>query len=145
MDVSAPGVSIYSTYKDGGYVLMSGTSMATPFVTGLAAAIKAHKPSFGPTEIFSTIKSDATTVPVVSSVNIGRFVQMDAEMSTISVPNDANWPTGGGTGTVNVAPTVTVSATPLGNNSYQIAATGSDSDGTIAGYEYWNGSTLVAS
>ena len=68
--MSAPGVSIYSTYKDGGYVLMSGTSMATPFVTGLAAAVKAHKPAFGPNEIFATVKNDATTVPVTSSVNI---------------------------------------------------------------------------
>ena len=70
---------------------------------------------------------------------------MDGEMSSISVPNDANWPTGGGTGTVNLAPSVVVSAAPLGNNAYRITATGSDSDGTVAGYEYWNGTTLVAS
>ena len=35
--LAAPGVSIYSTYKNGTYATMSGTSMACPHVTGAAA------------------------------------------------------------------------------------------------------------
>jgi len=35
VDYCEPGVDIYSTYKDGGYATLSGTSMATPHFTGL--------------------------------------------------------------------------------------------------------------
>lgn len=35
VDFAAPGVKILSTYRDGKYAIMSGTSMAAPHVTGL--------------------------------------------------------------------------------------------------------------
>lgn len=35
VDFADPGVSVFSTYKDGGYATLSGTSMATPHAAGV--------------------------------------------------------------------------------------------------------------
>jgi len=57
--VAAPGVSIYSTLRGGNYGTMSGTSMATPYVSGLAALLWSFAPSFTVDQIESTIESTA--------------------------------------------------------------------------------------
>jgi subtilisin family serine protease len=44
VDLGAPGVAIYSTWKSGSYKTISGTSMATPHVAGAAALYVASHP-----------------------------------------------------------------------------------------------------
>ncbi|MEZ5865884.1 MAG: S8 family peptidase, partial [Geminicoccaceae bacterium] len=47
----APGVNIYSTYRDGGYQRLTGTSMAAPHVAGAAAVLKSAFPSLSMREV----------------------------------------------------------------------------------------------
>ncbi|MFC1862916.1 S8 family serine peptidase [Thermodesulfobacteriota bacterium] len=55
VDVSAPGTSIYSLGLDNTYKYMSGTSMATPHVAGLAALIFSYFPEITPVEVKTRI------------------------------------------------------------------------------------------
>lgn len=55
IDISAPGVSIYSTYYNNSgndsYQWAQGTSMSSPIVAGIAALVKTANPGLGPLEI----------------------------------------------------------------------------------------------
>ncbi len=62
ISVAAPGVDVLSTYLRGGYGYMTGTSMAAPHVSGLAALVWALHPSYGPDEVRATIERSADDV-----------------------------------------------------------------------------------
>lgn len=51
VDIIAPGVCIESTWNDGAYNTISGTSMASPHVAGAAALYKASNPSATPDDV----------------------------------------------------------------------------------------------
>lgn len=57
VDVIAPGVCILSTWMNGGYNTISGTSMATPHVAGGAALYKATHPTATPAQVRSALQS----------------------------------------------------------------------------------------
>ncbi|MFI7059671.1 S8 family peptidase [Kribbella sp. NPDC050124] len=60
IDVAAPGSSILSTvWPGGGYGRMSGTSMASPHVTGVAALMKSTHPWWGPKQLESALRTQA--------------------------------------------------------------------------------------
>jgi hypothetical protein len=50
-DILAPGVNIKSTKKSGGYEINSGTSMATPHISGAAALLIQKDSQLNPTEL----------------------------------------------------------------------------------------------
>jgi thermitase len=47
VEVAAPGVDILSTWNNGGYNTISGTSMSTPYAAGVAAIIAGRLPAAG--------------------------------------------------------------------------------------------------
>jgi subtilisin family serine protease len=58
VDVSAPGTSIYSTVPDG-YNYKQGTSMATPFASGLAALVLSEWPAYTPEQVETALFNNA--------------------------------------------------------------------------------------
>ncbi|HEX6248782.1 MAG TPA: S8 family serine peptidase [Nocardioidaceae bacterium] len=56
VDLIAPGVCITSTWMNGGYDTISGTSMASPHVAGGAALYKATNPGASPSQVKSALQ-----------------------------------------------------------------------------------------
>ena len=61
--VIAPGVNVYSTVMNGGYETMSGTSMATPHVSGLAALYVATHKGATPAQVRDALRAAAVKLP----------------------------------------------------------------------------------
>ncbi len=59
VNVFAPGVDIHSCKVDGGYVDLSGTSMASPVCAGACALLKAYYPNLTPAQIKSVIEQSS--------------------------------------------------------------------------------------
>ena len=58
-DVVAPGQDVYSIYLGNGYTELSGTSMATPHISGLASLLWSYDPGLTNDEVFDLITSTA--------------------------------------------------------------------------------------
>jgi subtilisin family serine protease len=62
VDVSAPGVNIYSTVPDNSYGFMDGTSMAAPHVAGIAALIWSRNPHLSNHDVRKSIEESCDSV-----------------------------------------------------------------------------------
>jgi subtilisin len=65
IDIAAPGVSINSTYIDGTYTIMGGTSTAAPHVTGAIALYKMLDPNMSLNDIRRILSDTASTKKTV--------------------------------------------------------------------------------
>jgi subtilisin family serine protease len=63
--VIAPGVNVYSLSKNGGYDTMSGTSMATPHVAGLAVLYVSTHKGATPDQVLAALSAASTKLPGV--------------------------------------------------------------------------------
>jgi hypothetical protein len=62
-DLLAPGVSIKSTGLGHGTLVLSGTSMATPYVSGLAALLLEEHPDWTPERVKAALVTTAGAIP----------------------------------------------------------------------------------
>ena len=89
VDVAAPGVGIWSSIPGGKYDTISGTSMAAPHVSGLAALIKARYPAASAAQIKARILNTADPVLAMAgkSVTGGRVNAFNALEDDTVAPN----------------------------------------------------------
>ncbi|MEM7126650.1 MAG: S8 family peptidase [Chloroflexota bacterium] len=79
IDIAAPGYLIYSTSRgDSPYHYMTGTSMATPFVTGLAGLLLSQSPQRTSTDLTELILYSATDLGELGWDPIFGFGRIDA-------------------------------------------------------------------
>jgi len=67
VDIGAPGVDILATVPGAGYALLSGTSMASPFVAGAVAIIASARPGASPLEIRAALMNSVDPIPALQN------------------------------------------------------------------------------
>jgi subtilisin family serine protease len=118
--IGAPGVGIYSTILNNGYASWSGTSMATPHVSGALALLAAYAPGRSWDKLKQNLLDSARALPsLAGKVANSRFLNVNnmLERANLYPPQDPNWtppPTATATGTFTPTrtPTATFTMTP---------------------------------
>lgn len=128
-DVSAPGVNIRSSSGTNGYAVLSGTSMATPHVAGLAALLLSADPSLDVLEVEKAIEDSASDLGIPgkdNSYGSGRIdayktVSQYAKIGTLKgrVTDNSGKPLSGAEIKVS-SPTLVKTATTDQNGNYSL-------------------------
>jgi subtilisin family serine protease len=82
VELAAPGVAIYSTWKGGEYDTKSGTSMASPHVAGTVALLLAANPELTPDEVRATLQTTADDLWATGFDNYYGYGLVDADEAT---------------------------------------------------------------
>jgi subtilisin family serine protease len=142
VDISAPGVSIYSTYHDHNadatdYVAaLSGTSMATPLVAGCAANLWSQFPTWTAAQVWERLRTTAENVDAANATFVG---QLGAGRVNLHRALTNTTSGGGGGGGTTLAGKVLVSV--LGSPTLGAAGVVADED--IAQYDGATGAWSV--
>lgn len=94
--IGAPGHKILSTVKDGGYDVYSGTSMATPHVSGVIGLLLAEEAGLSPLEVRNRVMKTSDPVAALrgKTINGGRINAYNLLTNTIpdrQEPDPAKW------------------------------------------------------
>jgi thermitase len=83
VDIAAPGTKIWSCLPESSYGYKSGTSMATPYVSGAAALLKAYKPTLTTSDLKAILLKSTDVLPTLSNrvVTRGRLNIYNAILS----------------------------------------------------------------
>jgi thermitase len=91
IDVSAPGESILTTSRGGGYGYWSGTSFASPIAAGVAALVLTLRPSLGAADLVNVIGVNADDLGMTGSdpsFGRGRVNAYKAVLAANTLPLD---------------------------------------------------------
>lgn len=78
VELSAPGVSIYSTVPNNSYATYNGTSMASPHVAGVAALVWGAKPTLTNVQLRQLLRDTAVNLGTASHYGYGLVQAMNA-------------------------------------------------------------------
>ena len=93
VDLAAPGVNIASTYTGATYRQMSGTSMATPHVVGLAAMIRSYHPAYTVDEVETAMEMNALDLGAAGRDDIFGYGRIQADVAVAWLAPDLIAPT----------------------------------------------------
>jgi subtilisin family serine protease len=126
-EIVAPGVNILSTYLNNSTATMSGTSMATPHVTGVCALLKSLHRSWTPAHIKSAIMSSAVDIgDEVMMQGAGRVDALNAaRVTAFAVPSPLSFGLDSSNFSVwNAADTIWVSNAASQSQSFNVVFDG---------------------
>lgn len=86
VELAAPGVGIYSTWKDGGYDTKNGTSMASPHVAGTVALMLGADPTLDPETVRLFLQGAADDLGEPGFDHFFGYGLVDAEESVTAPP-----------------------------------------------------------
>ncbi len=130
VDVGAPGVSVFTTNRSGGYSGVSGTSFSCPLTAGLCALIWSANPSLTPDEVEAILKSGADDIGstgIDDQFGYGR-INSFGSLGLVSRAVVFSYPDG-----------FPASINPAGGDTVRVMIEGEDeSPDTGTGMFYWN-------